>query len=1227
MCASDGPAALFRAAGAPAAAAALAGAAPGCVLVCGHGGAAAGTRSAFEELLGGAVGALFDAAGAEASALATTISVSYVALLEDGKARDLLAPGSAPLEATPATPADAALSPGDALATSPSAKRPPPAGGFDFSRSFPGVYAQEVSSGADCLDLVAAAEEFRGVTLARAGASANSTHGVLALTVTRRATRRTRASGLAAAAAAAATANSSPSQTPMSSPHSDESPKRVESTRAALVLVEMATDESGGQTMEALRGALAARAAGSSDAVGDPWGASPLTSSLRGVLGDGAATTVLVCVAPTAGDEDASARSLRFAAACAGREDVAGIAADLYDRQRQPGDGSNAPAAAYVTTPSDEAARAPLRSPSNALSSAERERKQGTKKRTELPLRGVHHQHQSSSQQPVVVPSSEGANDAVTETLDSPGSSSPTAAGKIVPAFSPAPPPARTLSSMSAPAFINETLPPKESLSSVPSGGTLKTCSETGSVVEHPSPATGSVSGDPPRDDDIVTNQAAGSVVYFADEHAPGERQPPLPLASDVAEEVNIDGTDDESLHLDPTLHFDPRAAADHDPSAYAPSAEAVAAVLERNAQLEAELEALCERLDAKHDGTSRRTASRTNAPGGGDSEDAPAGHHNSDSSRPASVRSGVLTPRSSGSEDGASSAREYPRHQSQLHHRGQPQDQQTSRRALRALRARLAEAEAALASASRRHERELRELKEGFRRGLAARDAELAEVTGALAHFEERSASALGAGGRSADELLRALENEKAAHERSRRQLAVLTQIALGAGKSRGERERGGGGRKGGKGMGGIMGFGSPDVRGGRRSGMGGTGGNRGGAERGGRMLSEAALQGLVHDTEERAEVHDKAIAEHKQIINMLVEEGEGLKAQLSQATSVLERTGVDTLLRLLRKDGNEDNATRRAAAKALANICARAAGAREVLAAQGVAALSAHLADDSTDEALRRLAAGALANLAMFPEGRSEMLGFSARVADGGSAEHAANAGAGRPTRAHATAALSALCGAAYSSADVHVLRMVAGALANLAGGEGEGAMEARQAVLEGGGLRALVALASSGHPDVLAQVARGLANFVVGKEEGPASAAPSEGKPADATTASTTATSADALDPVSPGVRAGAWPGEALMHAGALPALVTMASSHTISVKRHAALALFNLAAKGGAPAAARLVGAGALEPLVEMRKCERPDVAKLAERAVGALRDADPSVRGRVALLLDVEGAQQ
>ena len=42
---------------------------------------------------------------------------------------------------------------------------------------------------------------------------------------------------------------------------------------------------------------------------------------------------------------------------------------------------------------------------------------------------------------------------------------------------------------------------------------------------------------------------------------------------------------------------------------------------------------------------------------------------------------------------------------------------------------------------------------------------------------------------------------------------------------------------------------------------------------------------------------------------------------------------------------------------------------------------------------------------------------------------------------------------------------------------------------------------------------------------------------------------------------------------------------------------------------------------------MRKCERPDVAKLAERAVGALRDADPSVRGRVALLLDVEGAQQ
>ena len=89
----------------------------------------------------------------------------------------------------------------------------------------------------------------------------------------------------------------------------------------------LAAEERSGKSLAALQGVLAARAAGAPPptAVGAP--ASMLTTALAGMLVPSAATTVIVCVAPSAADEDASAAkhehndpqlALFYARACLG---------------------------------------------------------------------------------------------------------------------------------------------------------------------------------------------------------------------------------------------------------------------------------------------------------------------------------------------------------------------------------------------------------------------------------------------------------------------------------------------------------------------------------------------------------------------------------------------------------------------------------------------------------------------------------------------------------------------------------------------------------------------------------------------------------------------------------------------------------------------------------------------------------------------------------------------
>ncbi|TQE05566.1 hypothetical protein C1H46_008813 [Malus baccata] len=69
-----------------------------------------------------------------------------------------------------------------------------------------------------------------------------------------------------------------------------------------------------------------------------------------------------------------------------------------------------------------------------------------------------------------------------------------------------------------------------------------------------------------------------------------------------------------------------------------------------------------------------------------------------------------------------------------------------------------------------------------------------------------------------------------------------------------------------------------------------------------------------------------------------------------------------------------------------------------------------------------------------------------------------------------------ISLLATTAAEADDVQTLRMVAGAIANLCGND-----KLQMKLRSEGGIKALLGIVRCGHPDVLSQVARGIANFV--------------------------------------------------------------------------------------------------------------------------------------------------
>ncbi|XP_038970712.1 kinesin-like protein KIN-UB isoform X2 [Phoenix dactylifera] len=263
---------------------------------------------------------------------------------------------------------------------------------------------------------------------------------------------------------------------------------------------------------------------------------------------------------------------------------------------------------------------------------------------------------------------------------------------------------------------------------------------------------------------------------------------------------------------------------------------------------------------------------------------------------------------------------------------------------------------------------------------------------------------------------------------------------------------------------------------------------------------------------------------ARHSQIRDS----GNGPKASIAK---LFEQVGLQKILSLLE---SEDADIRIHAVKVVANLAAEEANQEKIVEAGGLTSLLM-LLRSSEDETVHRVAAGAIANLAM-NETNQELI-----MAQGG---------------------ISLLSMTAADAEDPQTLRMVAGAVANLCGND-----KLQTRLRAEGGIKALLGMVRCGHSDVLAQVARGIANFA--KCESRASTQGNKG-------------------------------GKSLLiEDGALPWIVKNANNEAAPIRRHIELALCHLAQHE--VNAKDMISEGALWELVRIsRDCSREDIRTLAHR---------------------------
>ncbi|KAH0747299.1 hypothetical protein KY285_008956 [Solanum tuberosum] len=261
--------------------------------------------------------------------------------------------------------------------------------------------------------------------------------------------------------------------------------------------------------------------------------------------------------------------------------------------------------------------------------------------------------------------------------------------------------------------------------------------------------------------------------------------------------------------------------------------------------------------------------------------------------------------------------------------------------------------------------------------------------------------------------------------------------------------------------------------------------------------------------------------------------ESRERIFAHQNTMSKIIEEVGVQKIISLL---SSVDLDVQIHAVKVVANLAAEDSNQEKIVQEGGLDALLM-LLQSSQNATILRVASGAIANLAM-----NEM--NQGLISSKGGAQLLANT--------------------AVKTEDAQTLRMVAGAIANLCGNE-----KLHATLREDGAVKALLEMARSGNIEVIAQVARGLANFAKCESRGTIQ-----------------------------GHRKGR---STLMEDGVLRWLTTNSNSASSSTRRHIELALCHLAQNEGN--ARDFVSSGALDEIVRIsNESSREDIRNLAKKTL-------------------------
>ncbi|XP_074328867.1 kinesin-like protein KIN-UB isoform X3 [Apium graveolens] len=292
-----------------------------------------------------------------------------------------------------------------------------------------------------------------------------------------------------------------------------------------------------------------------------------------------------------------------------------------------------------------------------------------------------------------------------------------------------------------------------------------------------------------------------------------------------------------------------------------------------------------------------------------------------------------------------------------------------------------------------------------------------------------------------------------------------------------------------------------------------------------------------LEEETHKRKRLEEEVLVLQSQLSQQTLEAGQsqvthsqfrdGYDGEGALMTNLHEQVGLQKILSLLE---SEDPNICMHAVKVVANLAAEEDNQERIVKAGGLTSLLM-LLRNFDDETICRVAAGAIANLAM-NEANQEII-----MAEGG---------------------ISLLAMTAGDAEDPQTLRMVAGAIANLCGNGILDCYHRLQMRLRSeGGIKALLGMVRCRHPDVLCQVARGIANFAKWSRRGRS----------------------------------------LLIEDGALSWIVQNANSESSHIRRHTELALCHLAQHE--VNAKDMISGGALWELVRIsRDCSRDDIRSLA-----------------------------